>query len=106
MKANERNERRFRLYAYLLGSCAAGIVAWQVFLSRDQVREQLLPVLVFSLFIGFAWYFSFSIFPRASLSISLDMAYLMTALCVLPKPLPLAVAFAGAVLDCHLRARA
>ncbi|HKB08021.1 MAG TPA: GAF domain-containing protein, partial [Candidatus Polarisedimenticolia bacterium] len=105
MKAEDRKERRFRLYAYLLGLCAVGVVAWQVFVARDQVREEILPVLVFSLFIGFAWYFSFSIFPRASLSISLDMAYLMTAVCVLPQPLPLAVAFGGAVLGCQLRAR-
>jgi len=60
---------------------------------------------VFSMFIGFAWYFSFSIFPRARLSISLDMAYLMTAVCVLPQPLPIVVAFGGAVLGCQLRAR-
>src|SRR5437867_3267133 len=105
MKADARKERRFRLYAYLLGACAVAIVAWNVLLAREQVRAELLPVFVFSMFIGFAWYFSFSIFPRASLSISLDMAYLMTALCVLPAPLPLAVAFGGAGLGCHLRAR-
>src|SRR2546428_13494821 len=105
MMAGDRRERRFRLYAYLLGACAVAIVAWNVLLARDQVRADLLPVFVFSMFIGFAWYFSFSIFPRASLSISLDMAYLMTAVCVLPHPLPLAVAFGGAVSGCHLRAR-
>src|SRR3989442_13843225 len=105
MKADSLKERRFRLYAYLLGASAVAIVAWNVLLARDQVRAELLPVFVFSMFIGFAWYFSFSIFPRASLSISLDMAYLMTAVCVLPHPLPLAVAFGGAVLGCHLRAR-
>src|SRR2546428_13245842 len=105
MMAGNRKERRFRLYAYLLGASAVAIVAWNVLLARDQVRAELLPVFVFSMFIGFAWYFSFSIFPRASLSISLDMAYLMTAVCVLPHPLPLAVAFGGAVLRCHLRAR-
>jgi diguanylate cyclase (GGDEF)-like protein len=105
MKVDVRKEQRFRLYAYALGACAAAIVAWNVFLAREQVRAELLPVFVFSMFIGFAWYFSFSIFPRATLSISLDMAYLMTAVCVLPHPLPLAVAFGGAVLGCHLRAR-
>src|SRR3989442_6790901 len=105
MKDDDRKERRFRLYAYLLGACAVAVVAWSVLLAREQVRADILPVFVFSMFIGFAWYFSFSIFPRASLSISLDMAYLMTAVCVLPHPLPLAVAFGGAVLGCHLRAR-
>jgi len=105
MKDDERKGRRFRLYAYSLGVFAAAVVAFNVGLAHERVRADLLPVFVFSMFIGFAWYFSFSIFPRASLSISLDMAYLMTAVCVLPRPLPLAVAFGGAVLGCHLRAR-
>ena len=101
----ERHETRFRIYAYTLGVCAATVVAWHGFVAQDLIRSELLPVLVFSMFIGFAWYFSFSIYPRASLSISLDMAYLMTALCVLPPPLPVMVAFGGAVLGCHLRMR-
>jgi len=101
----DSKERRFRVYACTLGLAAAAAVAWQIYEARDLLREEILPVTVFATFIGFAWYFSFSIFPRASLSISLDMAYLMTALCVLPAPLPLAVAFGGAGLGCHLRAR-
>src|SRR2546425_4769058 len=81
------------------------MVGWDVYFARELVRAELIPVIVFSMFIGFAWYFSFSIYPRASLSISLDMAYLMTALCVLPHPLPMAVGSGGAVLGCHLRVR-
>lgn len=104
-RSTDQSERRFRLYAYTLGACTTAVVAWNVYFARELVRAELLPVLVFSMFIGFAWYFSFSIYPRASLSISLDMAYLMTALCVLPHPLPLAVAFGGAVLGCLLRVR-
>ena len=104
-KASEQKERRFRVYAYTLGACATAVVAWDLYFARELVRAELLPVIVFSMFIGFAWYFSFSIYPRASLSISLDMAYLMTALCVLPHPLPMAVAFGGAILGCHLRLR-
>src|SRR3989441_8621929 len=88
-KASEQKERRFRVYAYTLGACATAVVAWDLYFARELVRAELLPVIVFSMFIGFAWYFSFSIYPRASLSISLDMAYLMTALCVLPHPLPM-----------------
>jgi diguanylate cyclase (GGDEF)-like protein len=98
-------ERRFRAYAYSLGLGSAALVAWSLYQAQDLVRQEMAAVLIFATFIGFAWYFSFSIFPRASLSISLDMAYLMTALCVLPRPLPLAVAFGGAALGCHLRAR-
>src|SRR5262249_12846414 len=105
LKSGARKERRFRAYAYTLGFCASAAVVWNVALELEQVRAGLLPVLVFSVFIGFAWYFSFSILPRASLSISLDMAYLMTAVCVLPQPLPLLVAFGGAILGCHLRSR-
>ncbi|MBI4168832.1 MAG: sensor domain-containing diguanylate cyclase [Acidobacteria bacterium] len=104
-RAAQRKERRFRLYAYSLGLGAALATAWNVALAQDLLKREILPVVVFSLFIGFAWYFSFSIFPRASLSISLDMAYLMTALCVLPHPLPITVACGGAVLGCGLRAR-
>jgi len=99
------SEGRFRAFAYSLGVAATLAVAWEVSQSLELLRQELLPVVVFSLFIGFAWYFSFTIFPRASLSISLDMAYLMTALCVLPQPLPVAVAFGGAALGCHLRLR-
>jgi diguanylate cyclase (GGDEF)-like protein len=88
-----------------LGLASTAFVVWRIYLARDLLHSEILPVTIFSLFIGLAWYFSFSIFPRASLSISLDMAYLLTALCVLPRPLPLAVALAGSALGCHLRAR-
>ncbi|HXH27989.1 MAG TPA: sensor domain-containing diguanylate cyclase [Candidatus Polarisedimenticolia bacterium] len=98
-------ERRFRAYAYSLGLGSAAVVGWSLYRAQELLRQELVPVLIFAAFIGLAWFFSFSIFPRASLSISLDMAYLMTALCVLPRPLPLAIAFGGAALGCHLRAR-
>ena len=101
----DRGAIRVRRYAYALGLCTTAFVVWRIYLVRDLLQSEILPVSIFSLFIGFAWYFSFSIFPRASLSISLDMAYLLTALCVLPHPLPLAVALAGSALGCHLRAR-
>jgi diguanylate cyclase (GGDEF)-like protein len=98
-------ERRFRAYAYTLGLTAALAVVWLLVQERDLLLQELFPITVFSLFIGFSWYFSFTLFPRASLSISLDMAYLMTALCVLPPPMPLAVALGGSVLGCYLRGR-
>lgn len=94
-----------RRYAYTVGLCATAFVVWRIYLVRELLLSEILPVSIFSLFIGFAWYFSFSIFPRASLSISLDMAYLLTAMCVLPRPLPLAVALAGSVIGCSMRAR-
>ncbi len=105
LQARDKRERRFRLYAYILGLGGTAMTALHVYAARDLLRQEILPVVTFSLFIGFAWYFSFSLLPRSSLSISLDMAYLMTALCVLPKPLPVTVAFGGAALGCHLRSR-
>ena len=108
MSGNDRildtRERRFRLYASSLGFATGAVVFIHIYLAGDLILRQSLPVLVFSLFVGFSWYFSFSIFPRARLSISLDMAYVMTAICVLPPPLPLAVAFCGAILGSGLRA--
>ena len=98
-------ERGFRVYAYMLGVVTTLLVIVEATLDFDLIQAEVLPIVIFALFIGFAWYFSFTIFPRASLSISLDMAYLMTALCVLPSPLPLVVAFAGAALGCYLRWR-
>jgi diguanylate cyclase (GGDEF)-like protein len=103
--SKDRMERRFHYYAYSLGLAGTVLAALSGYHARDLLRQEILPVITFSLFIGFAWYFSFSILPRSSLSISLDMAYLMTALCVLPHPLPIAVAFGGAAFGCHLRAR-
>ncbi|MCZ6695635.1 MAG: sensor domain-containing diguanylate cyclase [Acidobacteria bacterium] len=101
----DKGRIRVRRYAYTVGLCATAFVVWRIYLVRELLLSEILPVSIFSLFIGFAWYFSFSIFPRASLSISLDMAYLLTAMCVLPRPLPLAVALAGSVIGCSMRAR-
>jgi diguanylate cyclase (GGDEF)-like protein len=101
----DTEEKRFRWYAYSLGFLSLAVAGAHLYLARNLLLREILPVVVFALFIGLAWYLSFSIFPRASLSISLDMAYLMTALCVLPPPRALAVALGGAVLGSVLRAR-
>jgi hypothetical protein len=102
-KASARRERTFRAYAYTLGASATLVALWDTTRQVDALRANLLPIAAFSLLTGFAWYLSFSIFPRASLSSSLDRGYLMTALCALPRPLPTAVAFGGAILGCWLR---
>jgi len=101
----DSRERRFRTYAYTLGLTGALSVVWLLVQHRHMLGQELFPITAFSLFIGFAWYFSFTLFPGSNLSISLDMAYLMTALCVLPPPMPVAVALGGAVLGSYLRAR-
>jgi len=96
-------ERRFRIYALLLGLAAVVVVGVYVAPHPALLRRQALPTVLFSLFIALSWYLSFSIFPRARLSISLDMAYMLTALCVLPKPIPLAIALGGGLLGSALR---
>lgn len=101
----DRKDRRFRAFAIGLGASSLLVVGVQLFLARDLVARESLPIFIFSLLIGFAWFFSFSIFPRAHLSISLDMGYMMTALCVLPRPLPLAVAVLGSIIGMLLRSR-
>jgi diguanylate cyclase (GGDEF)-like protein len=104
-RAAERRDRRFTVYARSLGVAVAAATGWHAYLAADLIRDEILAIAVFALFIGFAWHFSFSIFPRATLSISLDMAYLMTAISVLPPFLPTVIAWAGAFLGCHLRSR-
>jgi diguanylate cyclase (GGDEF)-like protein len=101
----DRHDRRFRTFAIGLGAISLLVVSLQLTRAHELVGRELLPILIFSLLIGFAWFFSFSIFPRAHLSISLDMAYMMTALCVLPRPLPLAVAVLGSIIGMALRTR-
>jgi diguanylate cyclase (GGDEF)-like protein len=101
----DRQDRRFRTYAIGLGAISLLVVGVQLVRAHELVARESLPILIFSLLIGFAWFFSFSIFPRAHLSISLDMAYMMTALCVLPRPLPLAVAVLGSIIGMFLRSR-
>jgi diguanylate cyclase (GGDEF)-like protein len=98
-------DRGFRAYALGLGAASLFVVGQHLLGDRELVVRQGLPILVFSLLIGFAWYFSFAIFPRAHLSISLDMAYMMTAVCVLPRPLPMAVAVLGSIIGVSLRSR-
>jgi len=101
----DRRDGRFRAYAIGLGALSLIVVGVRLIGAREMVAREILPILIFSALIGFAWFFSFSIFPRAHLSISLDMAYMMTALCVLPRPLPLAVAVLGSIIGMSLRSR-
>jgi diguanylate cyclase (GGDEF)-like protein len=96
-------ELRFNIYAVLLGTAAISTVGVSIAQDLALLREQALPTALFSLCIALSWYLSFSIFPRARLSISLDMSFLLTALCVLPKPIPLAVALGGGLLGSTLR---
>lgn len=101
----DRIDRRFRAYAIGLGIVSLLVVGDRLIRAHEMVAREGVSIAVFSVLIGFAWFFSFSIFPRAHLSISLDMAYMMTALCVLPRPIPLAVAVLGSIIGMSLRSR-
>ena len=105
MTTADRRERWFHIYAYSLGLASCLVVLVQLLIAGPLVIQQIVPVLAFSILIGLAWFFSFSIFPRAHLSISLDMGYMMTAICVLERPLPLAVAFLASIIGVALRTR-
>jgi diguanylate cyclase (GGDEF)-like protein len=96
-------ELRFSIYAVVLGAAAIAVVGAYMAPELALLREQALPAALFGLCIALSWYLSFSIFPRARLSISLDMSFLLTALCVLPRPIPLAVALGGGLLGSALR---
>ena len=99
----DRDERRFSIFAILLGVVAITASLPLLILARHAIRAEALSVAIFAAFIALAWYFSFSLFPRARLSISLDMTYMLTALAVLPPPLPLAVALVGGIAGAALR---
>jgi len=78
---------------YALDLCDGPSSRSNVALAHERVRADLCRSSSSRCSSDFAWYFSFSIFPaRQPVELGLDMAYLMKAVCVLPQPLPLAVA--------------
>ncbi len=85
----------FIAYAGVLG---LGGLLLALFAARDDldlIRSHLPQVGLFSLLIGLAWRFPFSVRPRVRMS--MDYVFIVAALAVLPHPLPF-VAAAGAVL--------
>ena len=101
--ARHRGERRFRALAYLLGSAVTALALVRLHEGRDLVRQEAVAVAIFALHLALSWFFSFTLFDRARVSVSIDVAFLMTALCALPEPLPLAVALAGGLFGSLLR---
>src|SRR5436309_12252304 len=65
------------------------------------LKANLWPILLFTLLIGLAWRFPFSILPRARMS--MDFVFLMASLIVLPEPLPYLVCAGAAILGTLLR---
>ena len=99
----DRGARRFAIFAIALGVVAVAASLTLLIPAHRAIRAEAVPLAIFAACIALSWFFSFSLFPKARLSISLDMTYMLTALAVLAPPLPLAVALAGGVLGAVLR---
>jgi len=94
--------------AFALFAAAAGILAYLALAARTlalapNLTGRVGDVVIFTLLAALSWRFSFSIFPKTS--VSLDMAYLLTALLVLPTPATALVGAATAVLGSVMRSR-
>jgi diguanylate cyclase (GGDEF)-like protein len=99
----DAGERRFRAYAFTLGLIAVLAVLAELLPAAQLVRRDALPTAVFAALIALSWYYSVALFPNARLSYSLDMAYMLTAISVLPPPLPFVAALFGGVGGTALR---
>jgi diguanylate cyclase (GGDEF)-like protein len=99
----DHGARRFAIYAIGLGMVSTGVSLPFLVSGRHELAAAVVPLFCFVAFIALSWFFSFSLFPKASLSISLDMTYMLTALAVLPPPLPVAVALFGGLAGALLR---
>ena len=95
--------RRFAIFAIALGVVAVVSSLSLLVPAHEALAAEALPLALFAAFIALSWFFSFSLFPKAQLSISLDMTYMLTALAVLPPPLPVAVALLGGIAGALLR---
>jgi len=94
---------RFRAYAYTLGLITLLAVLAELLPAVKIVQRDALPTAVFATLIALSWYYSVALFPNARLSYSLDMAYMLTAISVLPPPLPFLAALFGGVGGTALR---
>ena len=94
---------RFHAYAYTLGLASVLVVLGDLVAAPAIVPGTLVPAAVFAGLVGLSWYYSVELFPNARLSYSLDMAYMLTAIAVLPPPLPVLTAVVGGVAGTALR---
>jgi diguanylate cyclase (GGDEF)-like protein len=93
----------FTAYSILMGLAAYAGLAGFVFSRPDALIVGWHQLAVFTVLAALSWRFSFSIFPKTS--ISLDMAYVLTALLVLPSPGAPVIGAGTAVLGSFLRSR-
>jgi diguanylate cyclase (GGDEF)-like protein len=93
----------FTAYSLVAGLAAYAGLAIMILERRDAVAGAWVEITAFTVLAALSWRFSFSIFPKTS--ISLDMAYLLTALLVLPAPAAGIIGAGTAVLGSVLRSR-
>lgn len=93
----------FAAYSIAMGLAAYAGLVTLVLQRRPPLAEGWPPLLAFTILAALSWRFSFSIFPKSS--ISLDMAYILTALLVLPSPSAPLIGAGTAVLGSFLRSR-
>jgi len=101
MEATRRTA--FSIYALGAGLLAYLGLAFQAVLQPAGLPGHGYDIVLFTILAALSWRFSFSIFPKTS--ISLDMAYLLTALLVLPSPATVIVGAGTAVLGSVMRSR-
>ncbi|HXI04652.1 MAG TPA: sensor domain-containing diguanylate cyclase [Candidatus Saccharimonadales bacterium] len=93
----------FATYSILMGLPAYAALAWLAARHPGVVAGGGVRIAVFTVLAALSWRFSFSIFPKTS--ISLDMAYILTALLVLPAPSASLIGAGTAILGSFLRSR-
>ena len=98
-------ERRsaFAAYSVVMGLAAYAGLAFFVISRVDALAGRWPDLAAFTILAALSWRFSFSIFPKTS--ISLDMAYVLTALLVLPSPSAAVIGAGTAILGSFLRSR-
>ncbi len=93
----------FAVYSLVMGLAAYSGLAYLLIRRLDSLTGYWVEIAVFTVLAALSWRFSFSIFPKTS--VSLDMAYVLTALLVLPSPSAAIIGAGTAVLGSFLRSR-
>ncbi len=93
----------FNIYALVAGLAAYAGLAILTVERWEALSGSWIEIAAFTILAALSWRFSFSIFPKTS--ISLDMAYVLTALLVLPAPSAALIGAGTAVLGSVLRSR-
>ncbi len=93
----------FAVYSLLMGLTAYAGLAYLMIQRLDSLAGSWTEITVFTILAALSWRFSFSIFPKTS--VSLDMACVLTALLVLPSPSAAIIGAGTAVMGSFLRSR-